>query len=64
MSQEYEILRVLNSGGTLTAMDALRQFNCFRLAARVKDLRYRGYDIRTEMVGLGNKSIAKYYLPQ
>lgn len=34
----------------LTPMDALSCFGCFRLAARIFDLRKAGYIINTEMI--------------
>lgn len=37
-SQLDQILAVLESGGTLTALDALEDFGCSRLASRITDL--------------------------
>jgi hypothetical protein len=45
-SQADIILHQLKQGKTLTAKDAI-QFGCFRLAARVKDLREHGVNITT-----------------
>lgn len=42
-----ELLTAAGSGG-LTPMDALREAACFRLAARVAELRAAGHDIATE----------------
>ena len=36
-------------------------FNCFRLGARIKDLRDDGYNIVTKMVG-DKKRYAQYFL--
>lgn len=47
-SQATQILKWLQSGKRLTPQDALREFGCFRLAARINDLRRDGYDINTE----------------
>lgn len=40
-SQLDQILAVLESGGTLTALDALEDFGCSRLASRITDLKRR-----------------------
>lgn len=47
-SQATQILRWLQAGKKLTPQDALREFGCFRLAARINDLRRDGYKINTE----------------
>ena len=49
--------------GPVTAMDALDGCGCFRLAARIADLRQAGYHIETENRTLANnKTIAVYHL--
>tara|TARA_R110000868_G_scaffold402329_1_gene678570 strand:- start:4571 stop:4774 length:204 start_codon:yes stop_codon:yes gene_type:complete len=62
MSQQNEILSHLISGQSLTPFDALQQFGCFRLAARIRDLRDDGHDILTEIVEQGDKRWARYRL--
>lgn len=44
-SQSQKILAWLQSGNTLTQLDALRMFRCMRLASRISDLRNAGYNI-------------------
>lgn len=44
-SQTEKILQALQQGRELTPKDALTEFGCMRLAARVEELRKRGYDI-------------------
>ena len=61
--QKVKILRFLKSGGHLTPMDALRMFKCFRLAARIKDLRNEGYPVVTTMIKEGETEYASYHLP-
>lgn len=39
----------LASGKTITQLEALGLYGMFRLAARIKELRDRGWDINTEM---------------
>lgn len=44
-------------------MDALDLFGCFRLGARIADLKKMGYDIVTERVKVeGGKYVARYHL--
>ena len=62
MAQKDEILTALTYN-SLTPLDALRKHNCFRLAARIKELRDDGHHIHTlrETTNTG-KSIARYCL--
>jgi len=50
MSQNIKILIALKNGMKLTAIGALNMFGCFRLAARIKDLRDEGYHVESEMI--------------
>ena len=64
-SQAGLILRHLQSGGTLTALDALDLFGCNRLAARVADLRNKGYHVKARWLTLPNgKRVSEYYLAE
>ena len=45
MTQWEKILRYLEDFGSITPVDALREFGCMRLGARIYDLKRRGYDI-------------------
>lgn len=47
MSQSKQILKHLEDGNSITPIEALSLFGCFRLAARVKDLRDEGHNIHT-----------------
>jgi hypothetical protein len=61
MSQTTQIANYLNAGRKLTPIDALNKFGCFRLAARIADLRNDGMNIKTTIVKLkNNKQIAQY----
>jgi len=62
MTQEKQILNHLQSGKTITPLEALRLFGCFRLAARIFNLRKKGYTIKTNYVTRKNKTFAKYEL--
>jgi hypothetical protein len=62
VTQTEAILRHLQEEGPLTPIEALNLYGCFRLAARVGDLRALGYPIETEIVKRGTKSFARYRL--
>ena len=62
MTQCEQILKHLQTRGTLTPIDALNEYGCFRLAARIKDLRDSGYDIVTVNENQGEKTFARYLL--
>ena len=64
-SQNAMILNFLKSGGSLTPIEALQKFQCFRLAARIDNLRNQGYVIETEILKDDNgKSYASYSIPK
>lgn len=49
MSQNNQILRYLQSHKRgLSPADAVQKFQCYRLGARIHDLRELGWDIRTD----------------
>lgn len=60
-TQTDQILAHLKGGGTLTPLEALHKFGCFRLGARIWDLKREGHDIQTEFVSVGaGKKVARY----
>ena len=60
-SQNALIKGWLLNGYSITQLEALNQFGCFRLAARIADLRDQGFKIDTKIVTLENgKRIAMY----
>ena len=61
-SQLVQIKNHLEAGKSITAIDALNLFGCFRLGARINDLRSAGLEIETEMITSGRKRFAKYSL--
>ena len=63
MSQEQMILSALRKGRKLTPLDALAEFNCFRLGGRIFNLRQQGWNIKTDMVSSSSgKTFAQYRL--
>jgi hypothetical protein len=62
-SQNALIKGWLLNGYALTQLEALQQFGCFRLAARIADLRDKGLNVVTDMVTLENgKRVARYFI--
>ena len=48
MNQEQRILNYMRDFGSITALDAMREFGIMRLASRISDLKHRGYNITRE----------------
>ena len=57
-----EILGYMKHHTMITPVDALTRFGCFRLAARIYDLRNQGHTIDTLQVHNGDKTYAGYKL--
>lgn len=64
-SQADRILAHLRSGRGITPIGALELFGCFRLAARIRELRDAGYEIFTGGYRTRNgKRVASYRMPK
>lgn len=68
-TQAKQILDYLESGHSITPLDALRLFGCFRLSARIYELRAIGVEIDTgkkTVVGKDGKKkvVAEYSLKE
>ena len=68
MTQAEQILAALKRGKRITALYALREFGCFRLAARINDLRKSGHIIDSKPYSYTTeagekKTIAQYSIP-
>ena len=61
-SQNHQILQYLQNGNKITPIEALNLFGCFRLGARIWDLREKGNDIISKLVTVGKKRLAQYEL--
>jgi hypothetical protein len=62
-TQAKVILDHLLAGNRITALDALAQYGCFRLAARIHELRKEGYEIEEQIViGVNRKRYASYFI--
>ena len=50
MTQCERIIRHLNDYGSITSIEAMREYGIMRLASRISDLRRRGYAIKVESI--------------
>ena len=65
MTQRNDILTYLQSGRSLTPLEALDLFGCMRLGARIWDLKAEGYDIEARTLDIGKgKHVASYSLKE
>jgi hypothetical protein len=60
-SQEKSIIFYLMKGGRINVPKSTSMFGCVRLAARIYDLRCKGWIIRDEWITLPNKKRVKEY---
>ena len=60
---EY-LAEYLDMYGSITPLEALTAFGCFRLSARIADLRADGYAIRTDFNKEGRKRYAIYSIEE
>ena len=64
VTQTNEIKAYLKQGYRITPIDALQQFGCFRLAARIKEIRDEGMQVEKVMVEtISGARVAQYYCP-
>ena len=61
-TQDKQILEYLERGNKITALEALYQFGCFRLSARIFKLRQQGHNIITDKKKVDGKTFAEYSL--
>ena len=67
MTQNQKILRYMKQYGSITPLEALQEFGCMRLAARISDLRSMGVHIKARTAASVNQygdvvHFAKYTL--
>jgi len=63
LNQNTKIERHLRNGNSITPTQALQTYGCFRLGARIFDLRKKGLDIRTRIINNGRGAkFAEYSL--
>ena len=62
-SQAEKILDYMLSGNAITPIEALDLFGCFRLAARISEIKARGYLVYSEFVTTNTeKKVKQYYM--
>jgi hypothetical protein len=65
-SQNARIRKYLESGKSLTPLDALYQFGCWALSSRISDLKKQGVNVKSELIeitsGGKKKMVARYKL--
>jgi hypothetical protein len=61
-TQESRILSALNHGATLSPLEALKDFGCMRLGARIYDLRCKGNKIKSCLTEYKGKHFAIYWI--
>lgn len=54
-TQCNKILDYMEREGSITPLEALREFGCMRLASRITDLKRKGYIIHKEMETAKNR---------
>ena len=55
MTQCERIINYIEDNGSITQLDALREFGCMRLASRISDLKKSGFCITTEIETARNR---------
>ena len=55
LTQKQRILRHLNDKGSITALEAMKEYGIMRLTSRICELKDEGYKIRSEFVGSKNR---------
>ena len=64
-SQNKQIKSYLEQGHTSTAITALEQFKCFRLASRLTDLKQSGVSIDSQFIEVeSGKKVKEYWIAQ
>ena len=61
------IFEYMDEFGSITPLEAIRDIGCYRLSARISDIKKKGYPIKTEMISVKNRrgnlsKVAKYSL--
>ena len=66
ITQDMAVLKLLQERGKINPIEALQDIGCFRLSARIHQLRKQGYNIITKRIStmgcFGKVSFAEYHL--
>ena len=68
MSQATDVIEYIRDNGSITTKQAMEDLGCYRLSARVYDIRSFGIQIEKEMVEVPNRKgemcrVARYTIP-
>lgn len=55
MTQCEKILQYIEENGSITQLDAMREFGCMRLASRMCDIKKMGYTVAKKMETAKNR---------
>ena len=66
-TQVQLILDYLDEFGSITPLEAIRDIGCYRLSARISDIKKKGYPVKTELIPVMNRrgkqsKVARYSL--
>lgn len=61
MTQNKQILNYLKTGKSITPLEALYEFGCFRLSARIFDLKKDGWPITCDRLDVGDDKMVGHY---
>lgn len=63
VNQNRRVLDFLRLHGSITPMQALKKFGCYRLGARIHELRSQGHCITSTLIKTSNdKHVCRYTL--
>ena len=62
MNQQERVLRHLRDYGSITSLEAMREYGIMRLASRVSSLKKDGYPIVAERMEVKNRYGEKVYI--
>jgi hypothetical protein len=61
-SQNKQILETLLKGNGISQQQAIKMYQCYRLSARIKNLRDKGHEIFCKMVEHGRSRFGLYFM--
>jgi hypothetical protein len=61
-AQSLQIMKYLATGKPITAIQALNKFGCFRLAARIHEMRSEGLAINEKTINKNGKRFSQYQI--
>ena len=67
MKQAKRVLDYLESGNTITTLNAFNELGITRLAARIYELKEEGHDVKSKRIKVTNRydeqcSVSEYYM--